>query len=155
MLALGILSLLTAIAALVFAGVGWQKLQDVRRSGSASVESLPTDVAGLRAEVAALRAETAMNMRHVAVVRFDAFGDAGGHLSWCLAMLDDNGAGVVLTSIHGRTEARSYAKSITDWKSSQPLSPEENEAVQQAKPGRRRSGGNSVENEVAEAEKVD
>ena len=132
--ALAILSLLTAIAALVFAGAAWQKTKDVRRSDPADVESLPTDVAGLRAEVAALRAESAMNLRHLAVVRFDAFGDAGGHLSWCLALLDDNGDGVVLTSIHGRTEARSYAKSISAWKSSQLMSPEETEAVQQAKP---------------------
>ena len=135
----------------MLAGAGWQKTKDVRPGAPAAPESLPTDVAGLRAEVAALRAEAAMNMRHVAVVRFDAFGDAGGHLSWCLAMLDDNGAGVVLTSIHGRTEARSYAKSIVDWESSQPLSPEEAEAVHQARPGRRKKS----ENEVAEAEDVE
>jgi hypothetical protein len=133
-LALAILSLLTAIAALVLAGAAWQKAKDVRRPDPTAVESLPTDVAGLRAEVAALRAESTMNLRHLAVVRFDAFGDAGGHLSWCLALLDDNGDGVVLTSIHGRTEARSYAKSITAWESSQLMSPEETEAVQQARP---------------------
>ncbi|MGH3352871.1 MAG: DUF4446 family protein [Nocardioides sp.] len=136
MVALAILSLLTSITALVLAGAAWQKTKDVRRSGSGSADPLPTDVTGLRAEVAALRTEAAMNMRHLAVVRFDAFGDAGGHLSWCLALLDDSGDGVVLTSIHGRTEARSYAKSISAWESSQQLSPEETEAVQQAKPGR-------------------
>lgn len=133
-LALAILSLLTAIASLVLAGAAWQRTKNVRRPDPAAVESLPTDVAGLRAEVAALHADAAMNLRHLAVVRFDAFGDAGGHLSWCLALLDDSGDGVVLTSIHGRTEARTYAKSISGWTSSQLMSPEEAEAVQQAKP---------------------
>ena len=68
------------------------------------------------------------------MVRYDAFGDMGGHLSWSLALLDETGSGVVLTSIHGRSEARSYAKSIADWRCDQPLSPEEDEALEQARP---------------------
>ena len=58
----------------------------------------------------------------------------GGHLSWSLAVLDDDGNGVVLTSIHGRSEARTYAKSVSDWKSEQQLSPEEDEALTAARP---------------------
>ena len=89
---------------------------------------------GLRQEVAALRAEAAGALRHLAVVRYDAFNDMGGHLSWSLALLDDSGDGVVLTSIHGRSEARTYAKNISAWTSQQQLSPEEEEAVTHAKP---------------------
>lgn len=73
-------------------------------------------------------------IRHVAVVRYDAFGDMGGHLSWSLALLDDAGNGVVLTSIHGRSDARTYAKSISSWTCEQQLSPEEDEAVAHARP---------------------
>ena len=73
-------------------------------------------------------------LRHVAVVRYDAFGDVGGHLSWSLAVLDDAGHGVVLTSIHGRSEARTYAKSISSWSCEQQLSPEEEEAIEHARP---------------------
>ena len=68
------------------------------------------------------------------MVRYDAFGDMGGHLSWSLALLDDTGNGVVLTSIHGRTEARTYAKNVADWSSQQQLSPEEEEAIAHARP---------------------
>jgi hypothetical protein len=57
----------------------------------------------------------------------------GGHLSWTLALLDDHGDGAVLTSIHGRNEARTYAKSISGWACEQPLSPEEEEAVTRAR----------------------
>ena len=63
-----------------------------------------------------------------------AFGDVGGHLSWSLAVLDDAGHGVVLTSIHGRSEARTYAKSISSWSCEQQLSPEEEEAIEPARP---------------------
>jgi hypothetical protein len=81
------------------------------------------------AEIQTLQLDAATALRHVAVVRYDAFGDMGGHLSWSLALLDDGGDGVVLTSIHGRSDSRTYAKNVTGWSASQPLSPEEAEAI--------------------------
>jgi uncharacterized protein DUF4446 len=100
--------------------------------------ALPEDVLGLRQEVAALRAEAAGALRHLGLVRYDAFAtdghSVGGRLSWSLALLDDGGNGVVLTAIHGRSEARSYAKSVTGWTSEQPMSPEEQDAVASARP---------------------
>jgi len=104
------------------------------RPAGEGVDALPEDVHGLRQEVAALRAESADALRHLAVVRYDAFGDMGGHLSWSLALLDDGGHGVVLTSIHGRSEARTYSKSISGWSCEQQLSPEELEAIEHARP---------------------
>ena len=82
---------------------------------------------------AAKKAASEGALRHLSVVRYDAFGDVGGHLSWSVALLDDAGDGVVLTSIHGRSEARTYAKTITGWSSDAPLSPEEEEAVTHAR----------------------
>lgn len=79
--------------------------------------------------VSDLRTESSRALRHLAVVRYDAFGDMGGHLSWSLAIVDDEGDGVVLTAIHGRSDTRTYAKNVTDWTSSAQLSPEETEAV--------------------------
>jgi hypothetical protein len=80
-------------------------------------------------QIEALRADAATALRHVAVVRYDAFGDMGGHLSWSLALLDDGGDGVVLTSIYGRSDSRTYAKNVSAWSASQKLSPEEIEAI--------------------------
>jgi len=99
----------------------------------ASLDGLPEDALGLRHEVAALRGEAASALKNLAVVRYDAFNDMGGALSWSLALLDDHGDGAVITSIHGRTEARTYAKSILDWSCEQPLSPEEADAVAHAR----------------------
>lgn len=129
---LGILALLVALAALAVAALA---LRDVRRSARrvASADDLPADVPGLRAEVAALREEAKGALRHLAVVRFDAFEEMGGRLSWSLALLDDAGDGVVLTSIRGRDEARTYAKPIAGWSGEAELSPEEAEAVAHAR----------------------
>ena len=129
---LGVITLLIALGAAALAVVALRRQAAGRRAGA--TDALPEDVYGLRQEVAALRAETGDALRHLAVVRYDAFGDMGGHLSWSLALLDDAGNGVVLTSIHGRSDARSYAKSVAGWSSSQQLSPEEEEAIAHARP---------------------
>ena len=123
---LDVVTLVVAVAAAGVAVVALRRQAGPRRTTGA--EALPEDVLGLRQEVAALRAEAGDSLRHLAVVRYDAFGDMGGHLSWSLALLDNAGNGVVLTSIHGRSEARTYAKNVTDWSSQQQLSPEEEEA---------------------------
>ena len=72
------------------------------------------------------------SVRHVALLRYDAFEDVGGRLSFSCAMLDDHGSGVVLTSINGRQETRVYAKPIAEGRSSYNLSSEEDEAIRQA-----------------------
>jgi uncharacterized protein DUF4446 len=95
-------------------------------------ESAPprADLGRLRDEVATLRLELADALRHLAVVRYDAFGEMGGHLSWSMALLDDHGDGVVLTSINGRNDSRSYAKNVREFTGDAKLSPEETEAIE-------------------------
>jgi hypothetical protein len=124
-LVVGLVGLLLSVVALRRTSAG---------PGRTGVDALPEDVHGLRQEVAALRAEAKDALRHLSVVRYDAFGDMGGHLSWSLALLDDGGNGVVLTSISGRSEARTYAKSVAGWTCEQQLSPEELEAIEHARP---------------------
>jgi hypothetical protein len=131
---LSVLALVVAVVALAVAGVAVRRGRSSRSRNGA--DALPQDVHGLRQEVAALRAEGKDALRHLAVVRYDAFGDMGGHLSWSLALLDDGGNGVVLTSIHGRSDARTYAKSVAGWTCEQQLSPEESEAIEAARPAR-------------------
>lgn len=102
----------------------------------AQLTALEEQVRGLRGELAAVRRALAASIRHVAVVRYDAFEDMGGRLSFSAALLDDAGDGLVLTSIHARSEARSYAKGIKAGACEQQLSPEENQVVGYALRGR-------------------
>jgi len=81
----------------------------------------------------ALRLDSGEALRHLGMVRYDAFGDMGGKLSWSLALLDDHANGVVVTSIHGRSDGRTYAKSISNGQCEQPLSPEESDAIGHAR----------------------
>lgn len=119
-LALALVALMVSVLAL--------RAASARRRGDRGSQ-LPHDVAGLRNEVQALADDLSVSLRRLGVVRYDAFDDMGGRMSWSLALLDDSGTGVVLTSIHGRSDARTYAKPVTSWTSEQSLSPEEGEAI--------------------------
>jgi hypothetical protein len=72
------------------------------------------------------------SVQHIGVVRFDAFRDLGGLLSFAVALLDDRGNGLVFSSIYGRIESRTYAKPVVERGSSYELSPEEREAIRLA-----------------------
>jgi hypothetical protein len=76
------------------------------------------------------------SVRRVGLLRYDAFEDVGGRLSFSCALLDERGNGVVLTSINGRQETRVYAKPVSGGASSHNLSLEEEEAIRRALSGR-------------------
>lgn len=71
-------------------------------------------------------------IRHVGVVRYDAFPGVGGRLSFSTALLNEAGDGVIVTAISGRSDSRVYAKPIVDRRSTYPLSAEEEQAMTEA-----------------------
>jgi hypothetical protein len=109
-------------------------------------ELVAEEVADLRALVAdGLKARkdvadgAAVNgaLRNVALVRYDAFGEMSGRLSFSLALLDEHGDGVALSAIAGPTDTRVYAKAVAGGKGEHELSPEERQAVDAALAKRR------------------
>ena len=134
LLALTVVLLVVSALALVLAVLALRRTAGARRS-SRREPTVPADLAGLRSEVQTLREDSGAALRHLAVVRYDAFDDMGGRLSWSLALLDEGGHGVVLTSIHGRSEARTYAKGVRAWACEQATSPEEDQAIGKARGG--------------------
>ncbi len=101
------------------------------------VSALRGEVEGVQGRLDTVQADLADALRHVAVVRYDAFGDMGGRLSFSAALLDDTGDGLVLTSINGRTETRTYSKGVKGGTSEASLSPEEQQAIGFALRGRK------------------
>ena len=144
-------ALILGLVALVLGVISVVKLSRMHRSLAllAAVEGRETfidvvartvdDFAYLRREVADLstdldrtKRDLSQALRHVSVVRYDAFGDLGGRFSFSAALLDDAGDGLVLTSIHGRAETRTYVKGITRGDADIDLSPEERKAMELA-----------------------
>jgi hypothetical protein len=105
---------------------------DLRRRVTALEQHRPAG----DADLAALRADLGQALRHVAVVRYDAFGDMGGRLSFSAAVIDDHGDGLVISSIHARGESRTYAKGVVGGTSDATLTPEEQQALAAARTGK-------------------
>ncbi|MBM7784553.1 DUF4446 family protein [Tenggerimyces flavus] len=115
--------------------VGAIALGQVRRLRQAEISHAQYDARALQrlhAGLDDLRLGLSEALRHVAVVRYDAFGDQAGTTSWSMALLDDAGDGVVVTTINGRESGRAYAKNVRGGASDVPLSPEEKEALNYA-----------------------
>lgn len=68
-------------------------------------------------------------VKKLGLIRFNSFADEGGNLSFCLAMLDSDNNGVVLTSLHGRQQNRMYAKKVLGSVGEVALNDEEQQAV--------------------------
>ena len=74
-------------------------------------------------------------LRDLSIVRYDALNEMTGQLSFSLALLNTAGDGVVLSSINGRSETRTYAKVVLGGAATQKLSPEEEQALRSARLG--------------------
>jgi Protein of unknown function (DUF4446) len=114
------------------AGAGEPSLLDALAAAARDVDGLRGGLGRTREELAALAEQVGRTVSRTSVVRYDAFGGTGGHLSFSAALLDDTGDGLVVTSIAGRNESRTYAKQVTAGRGGTELSPEEQQAVDEA-----------------------
>ncbi len=108
------------------------QLEELERAFGA----LRSDLEEVRTTLAELEERLAGCVQRVGLVRFDAFEDVGGRVSFSLALLDGRGDGVVLSVLNGREAVRAYAKALVGGKPSHPLSEEEREAIAQARDAR-------------------
>ena len=69
----------------------------------------------------------------VGLVKYDAFNEMGGKLSFSLAMLNESDNGFVLNAVHSREGCYTYIKEIIDGNSIITLAEEEQEALKMAK----------------------
>jgi len=84
--------------------------------------------------VKALEQDGTYHVQKIGLVRFNPYGDTGGNQSFCLAVLDNNDSGFIISSLHGRETTRLYAKPIKKGKAQNfELSAEEKEAIKNAK----------------------
>lgn len=151
LLGIAIVSLVIAVVAVVLAARAQQAARKATRdymriayTDSDVVDVLLDRISGIDAsnkaveELAKLvqvtRDDLAHTIRHVSVVKYDAFRDLAGRLSFSAALLDDSGDGIVLTNLHGRSQTQFIAKGVTP-ASMDALSPEEKQAVEFAMKG--------------------
>lgn len=72
------------------------------------------------------------SIRNIETIRFNPFIDAGSNQSFAIAMLNDEGNGVVMSSLYARDRMSIFAKPIVKGKSEFELSSEEKEVLEKA-----------------------
>jgi hypothetical protein len=86
----------------------------------------------MAARAAVLEANGRRAFQRIGLVRFNPFEETGGNQSFAVALLDANGDGFVLSSLHARAGTRVYAKALTGGQADGALSEEEAEALRRA-----------------------
>jgi hypothetical protein len=79
--------------------------------------------------VAIIEAQLPEHIDRVAMLRYNAFPDIGGNLSFSVALLNQKGSGLVISGIRSRSETLIYAKEVQSFTSSHLLSKEEQQAI--------------------------
>lgn len=83
-------------------------------------------------EIRRIREIQGRTANKIGIVKYDAFPDVGGRMSFALAMLDESDSGFVLNAMHGRDGCYTYIKEIVKGESYVVLGQEEKEALRQA-----------------------
>lgn len=107
-------------------------LDEVLDGQATRIEHLATRLDALNALERELEASSRSALQKVGVIRFNPFQDSGGDQSFAIALLDQGGTGVVVSSLHGRAETRIFAKQVTNGRSTHALSDEEQQAIKTA-----------------------
>lgn len=83
-------------------------------------------------EIRELHKTIRSNYQKVGIVKYDAFNEMGGKLSFAIALLDGKDSGLILNSMHSRDGCYNYVKEIVNGQSYIELSEEEAEALEKA-----------------------
>jgi hypothetical protein len=122
----------------VFARAGEEGLDEILDRILTDQERTAKRLDALNALHLELEALLRRTIQRVGVVRFNPFPDAGGDQSFAIALLDSEGNGLVVSSLHSRTETRVFAKPVAGGRSKHALSEEEQDAIDRAlKPAER------------------
>ncbi len=142
-LILTIISLIVALLSWSSAARAKRRINRTLRGGGVNIEeslAKTYDESVLAKEAASafdqrltlLERKHAQTLTKFGLVRFNPFDDTGADLSFSLALLNDYGDGMVMTSLWGRNEVRLYAKPVTKRDSRYALSQEERRAIDMA-----------------------
>lgn len=113
-------------------GAEGQSLESVLDAHLDKVYAVSNEVDELVARAAVLEGVQRRAIQRVGLVRYNPFDDTGGNQSFAIALLDANGDGMVVSSLHARGGTRIYAKAVAGGKSETALSEEEADALRRA-----------------------
>jgi hypothetical protein len=110
-------------------GTSGGNLETVLQDHVARVHAVGERVEALDQLVQHLETAGQYSLRHVGMLRFNPFHDTGGDQSFAIALADEHGNGVILSSLHARDVTRVYAKPLLEWGATYSLTEEEKQVI--------------------------
>lgn len=114
-------------------GANGENLEDKILARFADIDKLKADSKKLDGEIEKIKENLMVTYQKIGVVKYDAFKEMGGKLSFVLALLDKNNNGILLNSVHSSREGcYTYLKEVIKGESFLELSGDERKALNQA-----------------------
>lgn len=110
-----------------------ESLEAVIDKHLSEIDGLLSDTKTNAAGIEKLNNQIRYTFQKIGLVKYDAFDEMGGKLSFTLALLNEREDGFVINAVHSREGCYTYIKDIISGKSVVPLSAEEQEALDDAK----------------------
>ena len=114
-------------------GRGGKSIEEVLKRRIDEIDKLKENDAYISKRLKSLEQSVVRSYQKCGIVKYDAFKEMGGKLSFAYALLNDENSGYIINSIHSREGCYTYIKEIIKGESFLPLSEEENEAFEIAR----------------------
>ncbi len=76
------------------------------------VKNFKGDLAVLEGKIKEIEKGDLAHIQKIELLRYNPYDETGGNISFSVALLDDKGDGVVITSLHSRAGTRIFAKPV-------------------------------------------
>jgi hypothetical protein len=117
----------------IFAGIKARNLEEALVVAGKKLKELEEAQAKIDKHLTVIDERLNKSIRNVETLRFNPFVEAGGNQSFAIAFLNDEGNGVILSSLYARDRMSVFAKPITTGKSAFELTDEEKAVLNKAK----------------------
>ena len=113
-------------------GKDGKTLEESMKERFAEVEAILKYTKQNRLDIQKINKKLESTYQKLGIVKYDAFNEMGGKLSFALAMVDDNNNGWIINAMHSREGCYTYVKEIVKGESYVELAEEEAEALDRA-----------------------
>ncbi len=115
-----------------FLGKKAKDLEETIVSLEKHIDALKKSKENMEGEITAINTKLKKSIRGLETIRFNPFPDQGSNQSFAIGMLNEEGDGVVFSSLYSRDRMSVFAKPVKNGKSEYELSAEEKEALSKA-----------------------
>jgi len=114
-------------------GRGGKSIEELLKTRIDEIDNLKENDAIINKDMRYIHKSMVNSFQKCGIVKYDAFKEMGGKLSFALVLLNEQNTGFIFNSIHSREGSYTYIKEIIKGESYTALGDEEAEALEMAK----------------------